>query len=223
MLFLYSKEAGAKTLKVDGEEHKYLFKVRRLKLGETLSLRDLKTPVDYKYKIIDIDKKSATLSLVDAKSIDEDFGDLHIAWCMCEPKIVEKTLPSLNELGVKKISFIYCSRSQKNFKLNLERVEKILINSSQQCGRALLLETQIYSGLEEFLSEHHDVVVIDFSDEILGRDVDKNSFIIGPEGGFSDEDREIFKKHNLKSYRLKTNTLRSQTATIAIASILSTR
>ncbi|XPV54809.1 MAG: hypothetical protein ACNI3H_07545 [Halarcobacter ebronensis] len=55
-----------------------------------------------------------------------------MAWCIVDPKTIEKELPYLNELGVRKITFISCDYSQKNFKLNFEKLEKILVNSSSQ-------------------------------------------------------------------------------------------
>jgi len=57
----------------------------------------------------------------------------------------------LNEIGVSKISFIYCDRSQKNFIINLKRVKKILINSSQQCGRSVMMDIEEIECIENFL------------------------------------------------------------------------
>jgi len=51
---------------------------------------------------------------------------VHVGWCIVDPKTVEKTVPTLNELGVVKISFLYCERSQKHFKIDLERLKRIL-------------------------------------------------------------------------------------------------
>jgi 16S rRNA (uracil1498-N3)-methyltransferase len=219
VLFLFSKDAGSALVELDGEEHKYLFKIRRAKLGDKISLRDLKTPTDFIYTITHIDKKSAALNLVDSASLEDKTIETHIAWCMCEPKTIEKTLPFLNELGVSKISLIYCYRSQKNFKINSERVEKILINSSQQCGRALLPKIDIYDSLEEFLRANRDVVALDFSSKKLDSSIQERTFLIGPEGGFSQEDRDMFKKYSVKSVGLKGNVLRSETATIVVASM----
>ncbi len=124
MQFLYSEEAGEKTVTVTGEEHKYLFKVRRFEEGKVLSFRNLRDDEVYNYKIESIGKKQADLIMIDSyhdkKSTDKF---LHILWCIIDIKVIEKTLPMLNQIGLSKISFLYCDRSQKNFKPDLERMK----------------------------------------------------------------------------------------------------
>ena len=72
---------------------------------------------------------------------------------MVDPKIVEKSIASLNELGVDKITFIYCEYSQKNFKPNFEKLEKLLINSSSQCGRSSIIKLDSCNSLKEFFTK----------------------------------------------------------------------
>ncbi len=99
-----------------------------------------------------IQKRTGNPSTDRTKRVNiESKGVLNIGWCIIEPKVIEKTLPSINEMGVNSITFIYCKRSQKNFKLDLNRLKKILINSSQQCGRSSLMELNIIDNLEQFL------------------------------------------------------------------------
>lgn len=57
------------------------------------------------------------------------------AWCVIDIKSIKKVLPMLNELGVSRITFVYCDRSQINIKLDFARFERILEASMQQCGR----------------------------------------------------------------------------------------
>ncbi len=82
---------------------------------------------------------------------------------MVDTKIVEKALPTLNEIGVSSITFIYCKRSQRNFKLDFKRLEKILISSSQQSGRDNLMNLNILNSLEEFIKIYPDAKILNFS------------------------------------------------------------
>ena len=191
MQFLFSEDAGSDTLKLKGEEYKYLFKVRRHNVDDILYFRTRKKSEElHAYKVNALDGRSASLEHVstEIKEVKSD-KELHIAWCVIDPKSVEKVLPSLNEIGVAKISFIYCSRSQKNFKTDLQRYERILDTSSQQCGRSKQIEFEVYKNLDDFLSLYPEAVVLDFCDEILGCDNEVKTVLIGCEGGFSqDED-----------------------------------
>jgi len=198
-----------------GEEHKYLFKVRRAQKDEIINIRNLKDDYLYSYKIDSISKKEALLSLIEKKLLpNKPSKFLHLAWCVIEPKNIEKALPSLNEIGVSKISFVYCDYSQKNFKLKLERIKKILINSSQQCGRSNLIEIEILENSNKFFEKYPDFISIDFGGKNLPCNLESNNpFLIGPEGGFSEKEREKFKT----IYSLKGFILRSETAACGVS------
>ena len=217
--FLFSDDAGKETLKLKGEEYKYLFKVRRHNVDDVLYFRTrFKSEELHEYKVISLDGRSASLELLSTKV--KEIGSskqLHIAWCVIDPKSVEKVLPSLNELGVSKISFIYCARSQKNFKTDIPRYERILETSSQQCGRSQQIVLETFKTLEAFLDDNPQTVVLDFCDEVLGCENDVQTVLIGCEGGFSDDERK--KLQTFKRFRLDTPMiLRSESAAMAIAS-----
>lgn len=219
MRFLYSERAGEPVLNLEGEDHRYLFKVRREQSGALLNLRNLKDGYDYRYKIISIDKRSATLELVDKQCLDNISKQIHLCWAVIDPKTIEKTLPFLNELGVSKITFFYAERSQKNFTINTERLQKILISSCGQCGRNDLLEIELLDSAKILLEKYRDLIVIDFSDRVFSTDTKTDIYVIGPEGGFSEKERELFGEE--KIFGLKTKeTLKSETAAIAVASLI---
>jgi 16S rRNA (uracil1498-N3)-methyltransferase len=214
MQFLYYPNPSTQIV-LTGEAHKYLFKVRRIKKNEKVKIRNLKDDFLYIYEIIDINKKEALLKLTEKiNSPSKPHQFFHLAWCIIDPKNIEKTLPSLNEIGVSKISFIYCDYSQRNFKLKLDRLTKILINSSQQCGRSDMMEIEILNSSKEFFEKYPNFAALDFDGEkIKCKTIDK-PVLIGPEGGFSQEERKFFKE----KYRLEGFILRSETAACAISS-----
>ena len=218
MQFLFSDDAGKENLKIKGEEYKYLFKVRRHEAGEMLCFRTrTQSEILHTYEVVSLDGRSALLALKasEPKEIIAA-AQLHIAWCVIDPKSVEKVLPALNEMGVTKISFIYCARSQKNFKTDLPRYQRILETSSQQCGRSKAMELDTFKNLETFLKLHPETVVLDFCDEVLGCKDEIRTVLIGCEGGFSQEERQ--RMQGLKRFRLDTPMiLRSESAAVAIA------
>ncbi len=216
MQFVYDKDASREILHIKDENYRYLFKVKRLKVGDSVNFRNLKDNISYRYKIEEIGKKEARVTLKEKlQDAKQTANLLHLLWCIIDTKIIEKTLPQLNQLGVTKISFLYCERSQKNFKLDLKRVEKILINSCQQCGRAKLMEVEVLNSLEDVLQKYDDFSVLDFDGENLSKNI--SSIMVGCEGGFTKKEKEKLKNHQ----KIGLNTqliLKSETAILAISS-----
>ena len=219
LIYILHENAASRHLTLKGDLHKYLIKVRRHTQGDTLNFRnkeDIKTL--HSYKITKVDGRSLDVELI-ASKIEEVKAtkELHIGWCVIDSKSIEKVLPSLCEIGVSKISFIYCDRSQKNFKLDFKRFERIVEASLQQSGRTSFMEFDTYKSIAAFISEFPDTKVFDFTDKILSGDSDFKRVLIGCEGGFSKDEKELLKAQEV--FRLNTPmVLRSESAVMAVAS-----
>ena len=219
MVYLLNENAGQECFSIKGEDFKYLIKVRRHNVGDELGFRskgDIKTLYFYKIatvepRILHVEKVSSQILEIKAKK------DLHVAWCVIDSKSVEKVLASLNEIGVFKISFIYCERSQKNFKLDFKRYERILEASNQQCGRTQMMEFDTYTHITDFIKEFPDTKVFDFTDKVLKEGADFKRVLIGCEGGFSAAEKELLSSQEV--FRLDSPMiLRSESAVLAVAS-----
>jgi len=219
MIYLFNENAGKESFSIKGEDFKYLIKVRRHNVGDMLAFRskeDIK--ILHIYKLIEIEPRAAAFELVSAEILEiKAKEELHIGWCVIDNKSVEKVLPSLNELGVSKISFIYCERSQKNFKPDFKRYERIIEASNQQCGRTEIMAFDTYKNIESFVTAFGDVKVFDFCENVLGNESAFGRVLIGCEGGFSPKEKEFLK--NQEVFRLDIPMiLRSETAAVAVAS-----
>ncbi len=218
MQFVYHQKAKEPILKIEDEIYKYLFRARRHKIGDILEFRNLKDNILYSYKVISIDKKSANLELIfKEEKILIPVKKLTIAWCIIDPKIIEKTISSLNEIGVEKIVFIKCAYSQANFKIKKEKLIKILINSSQQCGRSSLMQIEFSNSLNDFLSKYPNSYMLNFSS--INIDEKRNSIesiVIGCEGGFSSDEISLFEKEKIVGFKTPL-ILKSESAAIATA------
>lgn len=216
MQFTYDEFCGTNILEIKDEVYNYLIKARRHKIDDEIYFRNLKDNNIYLYKINSIDKKRAILDLISSEEkilINEK--KLHLGWCVVDPKTVEKYIASLNEMGVDKITFIYADYSQKNFKINIEKLEKILINSSSQCGRSNIIKLEISKNLEDFIKENKDAYFLDFSNVCIDNKKDDiKTIIIGCEGGFSKKEREKFNLENIVGFNSNL-ILRSETAILS--------
>jgi len=219
MLYLYQKEAGKAQLTLSGDDHRYIFKVRRHKVEESLYLRNLEDGLLHHYRIAFIDKRSVILDLQESTKLEVKASkSLHIGWCVIDPKNIEKVLPSLNEMGVEKITFIYCKRSQKSFKPDFKRLEKILLNSSQQSGRSEMMQLEMAGDLQTFLTANPQSHMLNFSENNFLSDTSEfDTIVIGCEGGFHDEEVLLFKKENMIGFDTPL-VLKSESAVCAVAS-----
>ena len=219
MQFIYDKNAKNELLKIEDENYNYIIKARRHKLDDILDFRNLEDDILYSYKISQIDKKSLSLNLLKKEEkIIENSKKLHLAWCVVDPKTIYENIASLNELGVDKITFVYSDFSQKNFKINFEKLEKILINSSSQCGRSSIIKLDIYKNIDTFIADNPDTYFLDFSQTSIDSKVlDIKTLMIGTEGGFSKRERELFNKNFIVGFSSNL-ILKSQTAIISATS-----
>ena len=218
MQYLYHTDAKADFITLSGDEHRYIFKVRRHRVDEVIALRNLQDDFIYLYKIVHIDKKSASLELQNKELLTiKASKSLHIGWCVIDTKSVEKVLASLCEIGVDKITFISCDKSQRNFKADFKRFDRIVEASMQQSGRTSFIEFASSKNIQTFIKDFPDTKVFDFCENTLENSSGFDTVLVGCEGGFSTNEREILKKQ--ESFRLDSPmVLRSESAVMAVAS-----
>lgn len=145
-----------------------------------------------------------------------------------KPKNFELVLTKSTELGVTNIYPINFERSQANYIEKPDRYNNIVISACKQSGRTIIpmvSPTISFFDLEKILMEYEIVFVAnehnssknnDLFSVILDNNIDTKksiAIIIGPEGGFTNEELEKFScLHNLFFVGLTKNILKSETA-----------
>ncbi|MGX2983017.1 16S rRNA (uracil(1498)-N(3))-methyltransferase [Helicobacter sp. 23-1045] len=218
MRFIYAKNAGQKQIILDSKQSHHLFIVRRLKAkrGEIFHFANLVDSALYRYEFAESNGKNAVFNLLDSANVAQKSPKTHIIQAIIAD--FDKVLPTLNELFVEKITLFYADFSQKNIRINLERLNAILINSSMQCGRLQKMEIEILTSLDEVLEKYSNALALDFCNNSQNlRDFER--FIIGCEGGFSERERELFKNRRICVSGINHPLiLRAQSASIFVAS-----
>lgn len=218
MKFMLSVDAGKPQLRLSGDDYKYVIKVRRHVVGDSLAFRNrTNLKIEYRYVLESTDGRHATFLLENQSDGPcESAKKLHIGWCIIDPKTVEKVLPMLTEMGVSKITFIQCHRSQHNFRFDYERFERIMESSIMQCGRTSFIEFGESASLSDFLNTHPYSVILDFGGEELNHNEVFETVVIGCEGGFHESERALFANHRVRHFN-SPMILRSESAAVAVA------
>lgn len=127
------------------------------------------------------------------------------------------------ELGVTHIVPILSERSEKK-DLNFERLNKIVIEASEQSGRGVIPIVSEIVTLEDAISNYHKVSSIALHTIVsnpVSQDLSKfDGVYIGPEGGWSEKEIELFKQNKIAVYSLGPQVLRAETAVVAALSLL---
>lgn len=216
MQFLYNENAGKSELELKNEAFKHL-KARRVRLNDSLNLRNLNDDFLYIYTINELKRSSCTLILQEKNHQKTPIQQkLSLAMGVIELKNVEKILPFLNELGLYKLIFVFTAFSQRNFVLDFDRLKRILISSCEQCGRTNLMDFECFNSSKDFAKTYPNAVMVDFSakNDDLSTLNEKDVLFVGAEGGFNDEEKALFeRKIRLKSPYI----LKSQSAVLALA------
>lgn len=212
---------------------KQMYNVFRYKEGDLVTLFNGEGS-DVTYKIKSISSSVCELLKVDDKSsvlIDKKIN-LYIS--VIKKDNVELVAQKATELGVSKIIPIISERSEKKG-LNKERLEKIVVEASEQCGRGDIpfindiksFDEAISSQKENSLSVFAQMNGLKISEKtfqdklILAKE--KNSEIniwIGPEGGWSEKEIEKFEQVNVVGVSLGQTVLRAETAAIVAVALM---
>lgn len=149
----------------------------------------------------------------------------------------EKMSEAINmavQLGVTKIVPIKTKFSQTE-EINYERFSRIILEAVRQSERFALTKLEKITTLENFILNYSVLYPVIFANE---REIESNSIrslsnmhdifakngvciMIGPEGGFSDQEHEmLLTNQNIHSISLGTNILRTETAVATLLSQL---
>jgi 16S rRNA (uracil1498-N3)-methyltransferase len=128
--------------------------------------------------------------------------------------IVEKA----TELGVAHIVPVISDRTEKK-NLNLERLSKVSIEAAEQSGRATLPEIHEICSLAECLEAYKDISSLVWEPTVEKFDREElkeiRGIYIGPEGGWTEKELQMFKEKGITVRSLGPQILRAETAVVA--------
>lgn len=228
MHIFYSAHIQENNFQLDEEESRHAVKVLRLKERDTISLVDGKGGF-YLAEISQADPKKCTLKILQAQ---QNYGKknyfIHLAIAPTKNMDrIEWMVEKCVEIGIDKISFIKCQRSERK-NVNPERIEKIAVSAMKQSLKAYLPKIHDLISFKDFLnSELEDQRFIGHLEEGEKKDLQNAArksgnycILIGPEGDFSPEEIEQAKVKGFTPVNLGPSRLRTETAGMVSCHIL---
>lgn len=214
----------------DPELYNHIVKSLRIKPGENLLLID-ENEIQYEGIVNEITKKSLNIKILKSyKSQRKLEINLNIAQCVLKPDAQFSAIQKATELGVKGIIPILsdnCTVKEEIIEKKHEKWQKIALESVKQCERADIPLIYPHQRLQDILEEKEFDIIIAFTESqnnytmtefMKEKRISKSHsivVIIGPEGGFSRREFELFEKYNIPKLTLGNLIYRADTAVAA--------
>ena len=223
-LFFSAALSTDMTGKLDKSQSHYLSKVMRVKENEVFSL--FNKDGEWEAKVLSVLKNIIEFKIIKQLRQKENTKELWLAFSPIRSNYQNFMIQKATELGVTKFLPIIFDRTVVR-KINKQRIEKIVIEASEQSNRINVPTIANPQYLNNFLKQNlMDLIFTDLNTSNTKIDLTKLTsnpicIIIGPEGDFSENEREkILAFKGVIPIKINKNILRSETAVISAISII---
>ena len=207
----------------------YLKNVMRCKKNDQINLFN-ENDQEFLSKILEIKKYETILEIFELSNNTEIINDIFLIFSLVKKNKMDFIIQKATELGVRKIFPILTERSSIR-DINPSRMVAIAKEASEQSNRISIPEISNLMTIQELLEQWDEKRSILYADEILKinknltilnrKNFVKSSLLVGPEGGFSQEENDMLKTYKyVFPISFGETILRSDTAAIVGLSYL---
>lgn len=230
MQLFYAPDISGNYYVFSQDESKHIVKVLRMKEGDLIHLTDGKGYL-FTSEIVEADIKRCKVQVTSKDSGDDkrDFS-VHIAIAPTKNiKRFEWFLEKCTEIGVDEITPLKCRYSERD-NIRWDRLNRVISSAMKQSLKTYLPVLNEMTDFEDFLTsdigdetQRYIAICDDLPKQHLkttystGKDV---VIIIGPEGDFSDEEKENAKESGFKPVTISSSRLRTETAGVVACHIV---
>ena len=212
------------TVELDGPEAHHLLHVLRAKVGDHLGLFNGNGD-EALAEIVNIRKRSAELQILESWSVPPEPNTLTIATAMPKGDRARWLIEKSTELGVTRVIPLRTQRSiVEPGESKMDKLEQAVITACKQCGRSHLMQINSLTPFANLLRELPPVTLIAHPSvpQSVSQAFDQSGqqsalMLIGPEGGFTDEEFAAAVTAGAIPVQLGPHILRIETAAIAVA------
>jgi len=206
-----------KELRLSEEESRHVVKVLRKSIGEKLYFTDGKG-MFLTGEIITTDKKNTIVKIIKKEKKRKNHNySLHIA--IAPTKNMDRFewfLEKSTEIGIDEITPIICSNSERKI-IKIERCNRILKSAMKQSLKFYLPKLNEPIMFKDFIQKKYEgqkyiAHCQEYKKIKLKKENTRMHIMIGPEGGFSEEEIRMATEKNFSHISLGNSRLRTETA-----------
>ncbi len=230
--FISSKDVNNDHIAIsDSNNYKHIAKSLRIRKGEKLLLID-ENKIQYETVVENVTSNEVIVKIENSYKSDRslDFG-LYLAQSPLRSDAQSFVVEKATELGIKGIYPVHtdnCALSEEIITKKIDKWQRIMYEASKQCERADIPTCFKLEKLEDLIDKFERVIVFceriatntlkDIKPVKSGENV---LVVIGPEGGFSEREFELFKNKKVEMLTLGNLILKAETAvTVALGNII---
>lgn len=198
-------------------------KVLRFREGQEVILFDGEQ-TDRLYRIAKLDKTEAHLQMVTELERQLPAHHIYLFFSLLKKDNNDLILQKCTELGVSNFVPLLAERSVRD-NFNTDRARKIVLEASEQCGRSNLPAIREPMHVQTALDEYRGKVRLLVCEQGTQarpqlKAGERYGILIGPEGGWSAAEKQLFQDQKLAHLHINDFTLRAETAAIVAAAAL---
>ena len=209
--------------KLSKSQSHYIYKVMRVGVGQTFSLFNQNG--EWEARIENYSNQVVDFLVIKKIRSNEKNKEIWLAFAPIKLNYLNLMIQKATELGVTKLIPILTERTIVR-KINLERINKIVIEAAEQSNRLDIPKIEKLTKFENFLKENKNTNIVfgDLNTNNIKFNLKEESSVcvlIGPEGDFTEDERSmIFNQKNITPIKINENILRSETAAISMLSLI---
>jgi len=227
-----------KQYKLKGEESSHITKSRRLRPGDSFLVQDQQGQ-RFEAILKSFERNSLLFTPHKPVAIPPTSSlRIEVVQALPKQKALDFILQKTTELGVSRLDVFYGRHSPKTFRVSemqhhLKRWQRIVLEATKQCGRQFPPEIHFHpniSAVLEALTECPNswILVPETADAVSWKKstsyrydlIKHHRVLIGPEGGFHQDEIKLSLRSGIRPVYLGPRILRSETAAMSSVSIL---
>lgn len=220
-------QLDASEVEVAADAYRHLFRARRLAVGAELRLADGKGRARWS-RVTKVERSSARLQIGEVAPTHEPLTRLELLTPILRPQRLTWLVEKATEVGVVAVRLISSQRAPRRCgERTLERLARVAAAALEQCHRAVLPEitgAHAWQELPTLLEGARQRRMLEPgpSDHQIGSFAETAALIVGPEGGWTDAEKEGLHGLGCRRLGLGPTNLRTETAAIVGSALLLT-
>ena len=233
---------------LEDEEHHYLSSVLRLRAGEEIEIGDC-AGFTAQAILTEVTKKRAVARTLRCQVHERPFVKIGLLIGQTKPQTLEDIVYQASELGAEEISIVKTAKCQSKAPIKVEKIQRIAHEALRVSKGAFAPQLNHYNAVTdslELLNNYGTVLLCDEpresggkislpiwnaceaaipkiepAEKLTSEQRNRTSIlvIVGPEGSFTNEEKQLFYQKDVQSVHLGPSILRASTATAHALSV----